>query len=548
MKTVVAIVIAYAIFGLVVLVPEAIYSGDIGVKFVQARALAANRFVSLDLPYPGGFLDPQREFFPIREPFVMRVGPTLQTIFSPMSAVLQGGMAAVAGLRGMVVSSLLAAAVILFATRRMAPADMQLPAVLALGLGSPLWFYAVTGWEHAPAVAFSTAGFAVAMLGERRGSPLLAALLVAAGATLRDEVILLLPGLFLVTWLRSRTLHSLGLALVGVVIPITAGAFVEVVVFGRPLAAHLRHAVHVLQSAAHVASGPNPELPALAPFTLRERYETVVQYWLLGYGRDGWIVVYLCGLTAALLARWKLRTAVPLLVWFAAVVALALADTWEVVTAPKFLAGVQRVAPYLCFSVLPGPLMGKRTGWTHWAIGLTALAFLVLAFAGVDTTGGKSLGPRLLLPLFPLLTVTAIASIAAYMRSEAVWERAIGRAGALMVALAIVSHVFGTARAYEQRNRIDAFPILTAKDSSARVVIADEEFTAQLLLPLYYRKIVFLADTPEQGSRLAANLIDGKVAEVLLVSRSLTPAIHLAPLRLQSVMRSGRFNIQRWSR
>jgi hypothetical protein len=548
MKSVAAIVIAYAILGLAVLVPEAIYSGDIGVTFVQARALAANRFASLDIPYPGEFLDPGRDFFPIRAPFVMRVGATLQTIFSPASAVLQGGMAALAGLRGMVLSSLIAALVILLATRRMAPAEVQLPVVLALGLGSPLWFYAVTGWEHAPAVAFSTAGFAVAICSERRGWPLLAGILVAAGATLRDEVILLLPGLFLVTWLRNRTLHSLALALTGVAAPLIGGALVEVAWFGRPLAAHLRHAVHLLQSAAHTTSGPNPELPALAPFTLRERYETVVQYWLLGYGRDGWILVYLSGLSAALVARWRLRTSAPLLAWVLAVVALAVADTWAVVTAPKFLAGAQRVAPYLCFSVLPGPLSAKRTGRLHWPVAFTALAFVILAFAGVDTSGGKSLGPRLLLPLFPLLTVTAVASIAAYMRCDGAWDRLIGRLGALMVALAIGSHMLGTVRAYEQRNRIDAFPILTAKDSTARVLIADDEFTAQLLLPLYYRKIVFLADTPEQGRRLAALLVDGKVAEVLLISRSLTPAIHLAPLRLQSVLRSGRFNIQRWSR
>ena len=32
--------------------------------------------------------------------------------------------------------------------------------VVAVGLGGPLWFYAVSGWEHAPAVAFGTAAFA----------------------------------------------------------------------------------------------------------------------------------------------------------------------------------------------------------------------------------------------------------------------------------------------------------------------------------------------------------------------------------------------------
>ena len=547
MKTLVAIVSAYAVFGLVVLVPQAVYSGDIGVKFVQARALASSHFRSLEIPYPGEFLDPSREFFPIRTPFVMTVGATTQTIFSPVSASLQAGMAALAGLRGMVVSSILAAAVILLAIRRVMPSELRTPAVVALGLGSPLWFYAVTGWEHAPAVALSTAGFTLAITGERRGWSVLAAMLVAAGAMLRDEVILLLPGLLFVVWHRTRAAKPVLLALAGATLPLAAGAAIEVAWFGRPVAAHLRHAVHLLQSAAHLTSEPNPEFPSLAPLSLRERYETVIWYWVLGYGRDGWILVYVCALAAALTARRWLRSSVPLLLWVGAVVLLAAADAWEVVTAPKFLAGLLRVAPYLVFAVLPGPVSGTRRDWIHNAVAITTVAYLVLAFAGVDTTGGKSLGPRLLLPLLPLLTISAIVRIAAYFRSEGT-ERRVGWAGVVLVALAMVTQLFGTVRAYEERNRIDARPILSAMHSNIRILVADDEFTAQLLLPLYYRKIVLLADRPDQGSRLAATLSDRKVAEVLLISRSPTPSIQLSPLRLQRVTRTGRFNIQHWSR
>jgi hypothetical protein len=53
------IALDYAVFGLAVLEPDAIYSGDIGVKLVQARALASNRWASLDLDYPGEALDPR---------------------------------------------------------------------------------------------------------------------------------------------------------------------------------------------------------------------------------------------------------------------------------------------------------------------------------------------------------------------------------------------------------------------------------------------------------------------------------------------------------
>ena len=54
----------YAVLGLWVLNPQVFYSGDIGVKYVQAMALADHRFTSLDIPYPAEFLDPGREFFP----------------------------------------------------------------------------------------------------------------------------------------------------------------------------------------------------------------------------------------------------------------------------------------------------------------------------------------------------------------------------------------------------------------------------------------------------------------------------------------------------
>jgi hypothetical protein len=79
----------YLVLGLYVLTSDAVYSGDIGVKFVQARALAAHDFTSLDLPYPGAFLDPDRIFFALRPPFVITAGTETQAIFPPASSVVR---------------------------------------------------------------------------------------------------------------------------------------------------------------------------------------------------------------------------------------------------------------------------------------------------------------------------------------------------------------------------------------------------------------------------------------------------------------------------
>jgi hypothetical protein len=208
-----AVVIAlYAILGLVTLAPESVYSGDIGVKYVQARALVNQRFTSLDIRYPGEFLDPAREFFPLRPPFVMATGGTTQAIFPPTSAVLQAIAVAAGGFRGLIVLSILSAAVVLLASVNLSPVKYRLAVVVVVGLGGPLWFYAVSGSEHAPAVAFGTAAFAWAVSAPAASwrAPWVAGALLGVGATLRDEVILLAPGLLLTLWCRERGWHSHG--------------------------------------------------------------------------------------------------------------------------------------------------------------------------------------------------------------------------------------------------------------------------------------------------------------------------------------------------
>jgi hypothetical protein len=559
----VALVFGYGVLGLVVLAPEAVYSGDIGVKFVQARALVEHRFASLDIPYPGAFLDPARAFFPMRAPFVMTSGGSTQAIFSPTSAMLQAVAVWIAGLQGLIGLSVLSSAVILFATWRFASgpgadAAEGLLVLLALGVASPLWFYAVSGWEHAPAVACGTAAFAVAVCGPARLSGILGGLLVGAGGTLRDEVLLLLPGLLFVIWLRTRSVRPVVAAIAAAVVPLAAAAGIEVWWFGRPPAAHLRHAVHLFQSAVHATSAPNPDVPVLEPFTLTERYETVVQYWLLGYGNSLVIAIYAAGLAVAMAVRWQLRSSVGLLIWVLAIVALAALDFRELVTAPKWLAGLHRVAPYLVFALFPRlaglgtptdtAVVGGRLPWLGRAVLFTTVAYVVIAFAGADTTGGKSLGPRLLLPLFPLLTVVAIARIVEYARSDqgvACWT---GRAGLLLIAASAVMHLCGTIPAYVARNADDRSTVLAVAASPERIVVVDNDITAQLLLPLYYRKIILLADERELGLALGRRLADAHIGSAILVTRRASAAIPLEPFALERAEPVGRMTIQYWRR
>jgi hypothetical protein len=543
-----AIILYYAIVGLVVLRPEAVYSGDIGVKYVQAQALVDHRFRSLDIGYPGGFLDPDRRFFPLRPPFVMNVGAAPQAIFPPASTVIEAIGVAVAGFRGMIIVTLIGGAVTILAVRAIAPARDRFLAVLAIGLASPLWFYAISGWEHAPAVGLGVLGFAITLRSPSRWSPFLAGVAVGVGATIRDEVVLLAPGLALATWMRTRRWQAVAETAGGVFVPLVSAMGLEVWWFGRPPAAHMRHAVHVLQTALSVTTEPNPDVPVLQPITPQERYAYVVQYWIFGYDKDRWIWTFVAAGAIAFGLRALTGSSIPLAIWLGAVLVPALVDFQELMRAPKWLAGLQRVVPYAVCALLPRPRGNSDDDQdVPFIAAMTTAAYLIVAYVGTDTHGGKSLGPRLLLPLVPLLVVAAVIRIHSYVRSAGVAERATGYIGAALLGLSLLMHVFGTLPAYHRRNEQDAGALIALAASPVRVIVADDDATAQLLLPLYRRKVIFLADTPALMTSLGASMVEQRIPEVVVVSRQSQPAA-LEGLHIDHLEKRGRMLLQYYRR
>ena len=537
------VVLAYAWMAFVVLDGDVVYSGDYGIKFVQAQSLADSGFRSLSIPYRAAFLDPEGRFSPFRPPFVFMTPTGPQAIFPPAAAVLQAMFVSFGGLYGMRLLSLISAVAILWVSSRLVE-ERTIPWIpLVVGLATPLWFYAVTESEHAPAVALGGAAFIVA---STAGSSAAAGLLLGAGAAIRDEVALLLPGLLVAIWLKSRSWRALTLAIGGFLAPLALMGCVEVFWFGRPLAAHLQHAVHLLRGAAHLTDAPNPELPELAPFTVRQRYETVVQYWLLGYGNNAAIAVFSGMLLVGVAVRLIWRSRGALLVALAAIIGLAMTDAAQLMAAPKWVAGLYRLSPFLLFAILPPPPGATWGGWLRRTAALTLAGYAILAFAGADTSGGKSLGPRLLLPLLPLLAAAAMQNIAEHVRAPRRDDRAIGWAGMVLVVIAFAIHLGSTVPAYLARNAQDAKFVRAIAATSERLIVADDMFTAQQLLPLYYRRLVLLADSTGAGEALGAVLDHHRFPGALIVSRLPNPAIGLPPLHRQTVIPGDRFVAEMW--
>ena len=164
---------------------------------------------------------------------------------------------------------------------------------LIIGLATPLWFY---GGHRVGARAGNRAGVALVsrgLVGRRRAIRRRAAaagLILGTAASIRDESILLVPGLALACWSRGRGWRTAAWAIGGCVAMLGLAAAVEVLWFGRPLAAHLRHAVHILRVALRMTNRPNEELPVLRPLTLRQRWDFVVQDRIFGVGSDALII------------------------------------------------------------------------------------------------------------------------------------------------------------------------------------------------------------------------------------------------------------------
>lgn len=543
--TLLAVGVFYAILAFRILSPDAIYTVDVAVKHVQAQSLIDNRLGSLDIPYRGEAFDPYRRFVPFRAPYVMSVGDQVQAIWSSSTAVFNAAFVRLWGYRGMVLASLMSALVVLAVSARLAAVPGRAAVPIVLGLGTPLWFFATIGWEHAPAVAFAMLALLAIWKRPDRLRALAAGLLLGAGAALRGEVGLLAPGLGFAIWILCRDWRSVAAFAAGIGVVLSGASAVEVWWFHRPLAAHASYTSNLLRQMFQLpqAIGVEP----LTPYTLRERYSTVIQYWLLGYYNNLAIACAAGVLGLGWMVRRRSRASWPVAVAVAAAIVLAAWDAWSVLRAPRWIAGAYRLSPFLLFAVMPPPLAAERRDRWQFITLATAVSYLVIAMAGTDLAGGKGF-PRLLLPILPLLSVAAWRTIGAYLGAPGATDRWIGRLGLALVGLALAIQLGGMIPAYIHHNAAQAAVIDTLDRSAESIVVADDATMAMSLLPLYYRKTILLADTEVMAAALADTLDGWDVRQMMMVSRNRLARFDLTGYDGSVILENDAGAVMRWTR
>jgi len=469
---------------LAVLPPDGFFSSDEGVKFIQLRSLEANSFGSSALVWPGDGLELDRRYAVVERFFELRGG----VLYSPHSLLFALASAPgwlLFGYRGLYLLPLLAGAAAVALTTALARRfGVRRPwlAGAAVAFASPLFFYSLCFWEHAPAVALWLGGFA--LLGRRSTARLLACgALWGLAAALRPEFYWLaawsVAALFaLHKGERARTVLLPAAACVALVAGLEFGMQA---VWGQP--AFMRFGANLGYGAAR---GPAAFLYAvghsLVPFVP----------WYLGAGAAAVIALALAGLKwrpGAYAAAAASAALAALYILFFGGYATALVAAFPAAFGLAFLARPEGRAAF------------RGIGGAEKSLYLAALGFAATVFIVLPDTSGFAWGPRFLLCVVPPAAL-ALSRLAGEPGGRV-------RTGfiAALVAVSVAAQGFGLGRfVVVKRGRHDLVAALAAREDAATLV--NKWYLPAYAAPLYGRRPFVLttdeAELPVLREALAA--------------------------------------------
>jgi hypothetical protein len=516
---------------------------DASVKRAQTLALAESALTRQTLPYRARYLDPQQWYLPFVRPFVMRTRTGMQSIFPTMAAVIDvptewfGGMAAVRVVS--IVSTLLAVALALAFLR--GRSDLIAPVVLMLA--TPLWFYALGGTSHPAGLVLAMAALVVALDRERAFG---AGLLLGLSSTFRDETLALAPGLVAVAAWQWRRLGSVARLLAGIVLPVALVALVDQGLYGRPAAAHLLHAMR----GTFFPDAPAGAMAVLESMSWKARLDVVLVYWI-----DGRSLTHAAVLAAAVALAVVVRRRTGSFWGAVPALAIVLVDTGgdllAMLQAPRRLPGLLRLAPFLVFAALPqAEATGEQARRRRWVLIISA-SFVLVAVMTTNTSGGKPLGPRLLLPIWPLLAAIAWQGVRGHALA---WRRRLSHgilaAGGMALVLAGFTINLGTLMPLYRAAEADALGATRyLAGTTEEVIVIGSPFAIDPVIAVYPTRSVMLVSSKEDARELAGRLHDGRVRRFLFVRRNDREdlAAEFPSFAVSEELPFGRWVVQRWT-
>lgn len=500
---------------------DGFWGPDPGVKLLQALNFSLG---DQSIAYPAARIDADQRFPPFDTPFIFAHEGRFYGIYSPVYVGLAALLYRALGLAGPVLLSLVSTAVAMLIavrlTRLVSPGLEPLAPVL-IGLASPLLFYSLTFWEHAPGVALAAGALALLVSGlEAGGGParlFAAGLLGGIGYTVRPELGVWCLSLFLVAlilwprrWLRLTVAFGGGAALV-------LGLFqlYELATFDTLVRRHVANNYE--------------QLAGLSLLEQLERRRQIVETLLLPlFARPLWALLWLAlgalALGYALLPQ-RLRPLLRLLVLLAtAAMAVLLALRLPQQAA---LHDLTQTFPALCLlallSTLPRrPLEPPARRLVSMLLASSALFTALVGLVSFNA-GDSQWGPRYLLPLVVPLSVVLLG--VGRRIDLARLGRATGLAcAALLLAFAAISVVTQASgyRELQAQARMQSELNALVAALPERVVVVNTDLIAMVLSPIFYRKELMMVQEQAQVDELLRLLQSSDVREFAAVSLLIT--------------------------
>jgi hypothetical protein len=482
---------------------DAWWINDEGNKALVAQRLLDTGYRQADFTQPGRAIDPEGRWFPIPPPFALHRGQEFLSAYPLAYPALAAPGLAVWGARGLRLPAALgAAAAAGLLAAWLAPAlgpRRALVAGIGLGLATPLFFYGVTVWEHAPATALALGAFLL-LSRPQRIAWWAAGTLIGVGVWLREEMAFMAIAAILSALLARAPLRRVAALAAGAALPLAALALFNAALYGDPRGGHVAANLAGGVLAGRGTAGRLSALPGL----------------LGGFGHGSaerwWFTALALGLPlAGAFAPRRARESswLPLALAAAGLAVWALAAGWMLAGRSRLQELVQHNGlllqwPLLALAGLGIERVWRDRAWSTTRIGVTAgLLFVGFTLAagillpsgfGAQVGAGVHWGPRVLLPALPALVALAAAGAQARPPAAQLAWNALALAGVASTALSVWFLAQQKLEAERFTQRLLAEP--------QRVILTTNPFLGQQLAPVWRQKAILLALDP--GSLRAA--------------------------------------------
>jgi hypothetical protein len=495
------------------------WSGDQGVKLIQIQNLIIQRFHTNALIYPGERFDPERLASPLRGQYITHAGQPY-AMFSDAFAAASAIPFFLFGFPGLYFLPVAATIGTLLLTNALARQFLSpawhIPTLLVSGLATPIGLYALLFWEHAPTTTLITAAVWLMVCVTRGAAPwriALAGLLIGIAAWLRIETLIGVPALALALIIDRRMLLVRWIwlacgALIGL-LPLFA---YNQIIFGSFLGAHVL---------AHLA----PAAPS-HPFDL-----SMISTYLAS--RSAWARANLVSLDrplVALLVAIALGAVLSQRIigivrsrWILLGTTILVCLATDIYRNQILSTSLMMTMPFALLTMLPRE---QPAGANDPKIDLLSVfvgAFLLLCLLAPLPDGGAQWGPRMILPILPLLVIIGLFKISGMLRSQILGAQQIVLIVAVTLAISTgaLSLVAGILRAQDANRNVVLISDAVVR-SQQQVIVTDDISVPALLAQLFYDgRLIYWVDQPEHADALLGSLKRHRVERMYVITTSL---------------------------